>query len=128
MLHDVIDDDEVATVLADEMSTPPEVKFERDVAATVNQRRGRLAISTVCRLDSRSIDGLQLVDLLLGAAALDLRQGRTGAGSQKQAILEHLLDRCGCASFRPSGRSSDGKFKVVVLAKPRKIRRGRRGG
>jgi hypothetical protein len=128
VLHDVIGEREIATVFADQMSTPPGVQFERDVAATVNERRARLAVSTVCRFDSRSTDGLQLVDLLLGAAALDLRQGRTGGDTQKQAILEHLLDRCGFASFRPHGRSREGKLKVVVLAKRRRARRGRRGG
>jgi len=128
VLHDAIGEHEIATVLADHLSTPPGVRFERDVAATVNARRGRLAIATVSRFDSRSTDGLQLVDLLLGAAALDLRRGRTGGRTQKQAILEHLLDRCGCASFRPRGRELAGKFKVVVLARPRPTRRNRRGG
>lgn len=128
VLHDVIGDHEIVSVLADHFSAAPEVQFEQDVAASVNNRRRRLTISTVCRLDSRSLDGLQLVDLLLGAAALDLRQGWTGGETQKQAILEHLLDRCGCASFRPRGRSRDGKFSVVVLTKPRRTRRGRRGG
>lgn len=128
VLHDVIDDHEVVTVLADRMSTTPDVRFETDVARTVNGRRRRLAVSNVCRLDSRSTDGLQLVDLLLGAATLDLRQGRTGAETQKQALLEHLLERCGCASFRPRGRSKVGKYKVELLAKPRKTRRGGRGG
>lgn len=128
VLHDVIGEHEVATVLADHLSTAPDVQFERDVAASVNRRRGRLAVSTVCRIDSRASDGLQLVDLLLGAAALDLRQGRTGGDTQKQAIMEHLLERCDCASFRPHGRSRDGKFTIVVLRRPRRVRRGRRGG
>jgi uncharacterized protein DUF3800 len=126
VLHDTVDEHEVITVLADRLSTTPEVLFESDVARVVNLRRQRLAISNVCRLDSRSTDGLQVVDLLLGAATLDLRQGRTGAETQKQALLTHLLDRCDCASFRPNGRSRDGKFKVELLAKPRKTRRGGR--
>ena len=104
------------------------MRFETDVAQVVNERRHRLAVASVCRLDSRATDGLQLVDLLLGAAALDLRQGRTNGETQKQALLEHLLDRCGCASFRPNGRAHDGKYKVVLLAKPRRRRRGSRGG
>ena len=128
VLHDTIDPTEIVTVLADRLSTSPDVRFETDVAEVVNHRRGRLAVSTVCRLDSRSTDGLQLVDLLLGATTLDLRQGRTGGETQKQALLEHLLALCGCASFRPHGRRLAGKFSVELLAKPRRHRRGRRGG
>lgn len=128
VLHDLIGEQEVVTVLADRLSTAPGVRFETDVAEVVNRRRRRLAVSNVCRLDSRSTDGLQIVDLLLGAATLDLRQGRTGGETQKQALLEHLLHRCECASFRPHGRSRHGKFKVELLAKPRKRRRGGRGG
>lgn len=128
VLQDAIDPVEVVTVLADHLSTAPDVRFETDVAEVINRRRERLAISNVCRLDSRSTDGLQLVDLLLGATTLDLRQGLTGGESQKQQLLEHLLDRCGCASFRPRGRSLEGKFRVVVLGKRQRSRRGRRGG
>lgn len=128
VLHDLIGEREVVTVLADRLSTAPDVRFETDVAEVVNRRRRRLAVSSVCRLDSRSTDGLQIVDLLLGAATLDLRQGRTGGETQKQALLEHLLDRCECVSFRPHGRSCQGKFKVELLAKPRRSRRGGRGG
>jgi hypothetical protein len=128
VLHDAIGANEVVTVLADRLSTAPDVRFETDVANVVNQRRQRLAVSSVCRLDSRSTDGLQLVDLLLGATALDLRQGRTDAETQKQALLEHLLYRCGCASFRPNGRRREGKFTVELLAKPRRRRRRHRSG
>jgi hypothetical protein len=71
---------------------------------------------------------LQVVDLLLGAATLDLRQGRTESGSQKQLLLEHLLGHCGCASFRPDGRNDPrGRWRVHLLGKPRKTRRGSRG-
>lgn len=128
VLDETVGEHEVVTVLADRLSTTPEVRFESDVRRLVNRRRKRLAISSVCRLDSRSTDGLQLVDLLLGAAALDLRQGRTGTQTQKQELMEHLLNRCGCVSFRPAGRSEDGKFKVDLLAKPQRTRRSARGG
>lgn len=128
VLDAAVGDTEIVTVLADRLSTSPAVRFESDVAAVVNQRRRRLAVSSVCRLDSRSTDGLQLVDVLLGATALDLRQGRTGGARQKQALLEHLLDRCGWPSFRPGGRSHAGKFTVKLLSKPRRARRIRRGG
>jgi hypothetical protein len=112
VLREVIDDQEIVAVLADGRSTSPAVEFERDVSNSVNRASGRLAVVSVCRLDSRSTDALQVVDLLLGATALDLRQGRTGSGTQKQALLDHLLDH----------------WKVKLLAPPRTTRRARRGG
>ncbi len=129
VLREVIDGEEIVCVLADGRSTSPAVAFERDVANSINTARGRLVIASVCRLDSRSTDALQLVDLLLGAATLDLRQGRTESGSQKQLLLEHLLEHCGCASFRPSGRGDPaGRWQVKLLARSRKTRRKKRGG
>jgi len=129
VLREVIDEEEIVAVLADGRSTSPAVEFERDVSSSINRARGRLAVASVCRVDSRSTDALQVVDLLLGATALDLRQGRVESGTQKQLLLEHLLDHCGCASFRPNGREDpDGRWKVKLLARPRKTRRSKRGG
>lgn len=130
VLGHLITGDEVITVLADHVSTPPEVRFEKDVATAVNKAHGRLAIASVSRLDSKAHDGLQVVDLLLGAAAFDLRRGDYGAETQKQELLEHLLDRCGCASFRPNGHGDPAGMKhhVKLLIPPRRSRRGRRGG
>jgi hypothetical protein len=128
VLREVIDDEEIVSILADRRSTSIAVEFERDVACSVNLAKNRLAVASVCRMDSRSTDALQLVDLLLGAATLDLRQGRTESGSQKQQLLEHLLEHCGCASFRPSGREDPlGHWKVKLLTRTRKARRKARG-
>ncbi len=129
VLREVIDEDEIVSILADGRSTSPAVEFERDVAKSIHAARDCLAVVSVCRLDSRSTDALQVVDLLLGATTLDLRQGRTESGSQKQALLAHLLDHCGCASFRPLGREDpDGRWKVKLLTRSRKTRRKQRGG
>jgi hypothetical protein len=128
VLRESIGAEEIVSVLADRRSTSPMVAFEREVTDSVNHARGRMAVTTVCRVDSRSIDALQLVDLLLGAATLDLRQGRTESGSQKQQLLEHLLAHCDCASFRPSGgEDPTGRLKVKLLTRSRKARRKRRG-
>lgn len=128
VLSEIIDDQEIVAILADGRSTSPEVAFERTVASTINNSRDRLAVASVCRIDSRSTDALQLVDLLLGAATLDLRQGRTESSSQKQQLLERLLEHCNCASFRPEGREDpDGRWTVKLLARSRKTRRKQRG-
>jgi hypothetical protein len=129
VVRDMIDEEEIISIIADRRSTSPKVNFERDLANAINTAESRLAVASVCRMDSRSTDALQVVDLLLGAATLDLRQGRTETGSQKQLLLAHLLERCDCASFRPVGRSDpQGKWKVKLLARSRKARRKHRGG
>ena len=129
ILGEVIDDEEIVSIIADRRSTSPKVKFELDVACLINQTKERLAVANVCRPDSRSTDALQVVDLFLGAAALDLRQGRTESGSQKQQLLEHLLDRCGCSTFRPTGHQDpECKCTVRLLTRSRKARRKQRGG
>lgn len=129
VLREVIEPDEIVSVIADKRSTSPNVRFEAAVAESVNRAEARLAIASVCRMDSRSTDGLQLVDLLLGAAALDLRQGQTATGSQKQQLLTHLLERCDCATFRPRGRNDPaGGWSVTLLSPSKKTRRKRRGG
>jgi Protein of unknown function (DUF3800) len=128
-LREVIDEEEIVSILADRRSTSRDVAFERDVTRSINRAKGRLAVTSVCRVDSRSIDALQIVDLLLGAVTLDLRQGRTETGSQKQQLLEHLLEHCNCPSFRPAGREDqEGRWKVTLLTRSRKARRKRRGG
>ncbi|WP_114794931.1 hypothetical protein [Gaiella occulta] len=62
-----IQPDELVCVLADEYSTPDHVCFETDVRESVNSRLGRLAVTSVCRLDSRAAVPLQLVDMLTAA-------------------------------------------------------------
>jgi hypothetical protein len=42
--------------------------------AEVNRRLERLAVTTVCRLDSKCCDALQLVDVLTGAVTFEHRQ------------------------------------------------------
>jgi hypothetical protein len=126
VLLQVLDDEEIVSVLADHVSTSPEVRFERDVARAVNDARGRLAVASVCRLDSRATVGLQLVDLLLGAATFDLRRGRTNGETQKEELMAHLLERCGCPSFRPRGKKGS-NFHVRLIGAS-KGGRGGRGG
>jgi hypothetical protein len=129
VLRDLIDEEEIVSIIADRRSTSPKVNFELDVARSTNRAMDRLAVASVCRVDSRSVDALQVVDLLLGATTLDLRQGRTESGSQKQLLLEHLLEHCDCPTFRPAGRQDpQGRWTVKLLTRSRKARRKRRGG
>ncbi|MEJ7786898.1 MAG: DUF3800 domain-containing protein [Solirubrobacteraceae bacterium] len=108
---------EIVTVLADNYSTPEKVHFEVDVRDEVNQRLGgRLAISSVFRLDSKSTDGLQLVDILLGAVTYEyrMRAGECTTGSVKDQLREYVLSSYGLTSFAPQHCGSR-RFNVKML-------------
>lgn len=130
-LDAAVNENEIVSVLADHVDTPRNVRFEEAVQAGLNAERGRLAIATATRVHSHAVDGLQLADLLLGAAMFDFRQGATGgalaADSQKGRLSAYLLQRCGVPTFRPEGKEIEGKFKVEMRRR-RRTRRGRRGG
>lgn len=65
--------DELMAIMADNYSAPDTVLFEEELRAAVNRRVKRLAVTSVCRLDSRSSDGLQAVDLLTCATTHEFR-------------------------------------------------------
>ena len=85
---------ELVTVLADDYSAPDDVHFERDVKEAVNSRLGRLAVTNVCRLNSKSADGLQIVDLLTAAFAFEFRQkfGLAGKKTPKAQLSRYVRD------------------------------------
>lgn len=91
---------EVISVLADNYSTPDEVLFEEELKQGVNRRLRRLAVTTVARLDSRSTDGLQIVDLLTSSTAFEFRAraGLASSTSHKAELAEHVRGLLGMAS------------------------------
>jgi Protein of unknown function (DUF3800) len=92
---------ELVTVLADNYSAPDEVVFEQDVKREVNRRLGRLAVTNVCRLDSKAADPLQLVDLLTSGVTFEFRQaaGLAGKRSPKARLAKHLRTAYNADSF-----------------------------
>lgn len=96
-------DDEIVTVLADDMSVPSAVTFEQNVKRRVNERKRRLAVTNVVRLNSKGCELIQLTDLLAGAVAYDFKL-RLGAiagrpSPEKIAALDHIKARLGAADF-----------------------------
>lgn len=89
--------EELLSVLADNYSTPDEVLFEDSLKASVNRRLRRLAVTSVFRLDSRSSDGLQAVDMLTSAIAFEFR-ANVGLGSKtspKSELAEYTRQALG---------------------------------
>jgi uncharacterized protein DUF3800 len=92
---------EIVTVLADNYSTPDSVVFEQDVRVEVNKRLRRLAVASVCRLDSAAADPLQVVDLLTSAVAFEFRQssGIAGRETPKARLARKLRNEFGVKTF-----------------------------
>lgn len=106
--------DELVSVMADNYSTPDHVLFEEDLRAAVNRRLRRLAMVSVCRLDSKSSDGLQVADLLTSAIAHEFRAaaGLASAKSEKGQLAEHVRDRLGAQSCLQGWRNADHSVQI----------------
>ncbi len=120
---------ELVSVVADNYSTPDTVLFEEDLKSSVNRRARRLAVTSVVRMDSKSSDGLQIVDLFTSATAFEFRAdaGIASKASPKALLSEYIRQQLGCASFLSGWRSdnhsvqlySHGSWKIetnVVVA------------
>lgn len=59
---------EIATVLMDEISAPASVSIGNEIKLRINSTFGCLRIASAVHLDSKANDGLQIADLIAGAA------------------------------------------------------------
>jgi hypothetical protein len=109
---------ELLSVMADNYSTPDHVKFEEDVRSEVNRRLERLAVTTICRMDSKACDALQLVDVLTGAVTFEHRQsvGLAGSKSAKALLAEHLRKTYGVKTTM--GGCKKERLNVAIYRNP----------
>lgn len=116
----VLSPDELLTLLADNYSTPDHVLFEEDLRESVNRRFNRLAVVSVCRLDSRSSDGLQLADLLTSAIAFEFRAdaGLAKHTSPKGQLAAHVRRSLGAKSCLKGWRNGTHSVQVYRGSKP----------
>jgi Protein of unknown function (DUF3800) len=91
---------ELLVVLADNYSTPANIVFEQDVRAAVNKHLKRLAVVSVCRLDSKATDALQIADLLTSAVAHEFRQaaGVASKYNAKAVLAKYVRSQYGVES------------------------------
>lgn len=110
----VIRPPELIALMADNYSTPDHILFEENLRSNVNRRLRRLALVSVCRLDSRSSDGLQVVDLLTSATAYEFRQQAGSAGSKgpKDELAQHIRKGMGAESFLNGHRTA--KHSIAI--------------
>jgi len=115
-----IDPDELMSVVADNYSTPDEVLFEERLKRDVNRRMGRLAVTTVCRLDSKASDGLQIADLFTSATAFEFRAaaGLASETSPKGRLAEYVRTSLGAKSFLSGWRNDLHSVQIYANGRP----------
>jgi hypothetical protein len=103
---------ELVSVLADRYSAPDYVDFEWNVKEECNRRLRRLAVTSVVQVDSGATEGLQLVDLLVGAIAFNFKAdaGLASKRSLKGRTAASVLSRLDVTSFDEGGRV--GNFNI----------------
>jgi hypothetical protein len=105
---------ELLALMADNYSTPDHILFEEDLRASVNRRLRRLGLVSVCRLDSRSSDGLQAVDLLISATAFEFRanSGLASHTSPKGILAAYVRRGLGAESCLTGWRNASHSVAV----------------
>lgn len=84
---------EYITVLADDVSTPKDDKFEVEVRKRIKTKLRRNALFGMCRLESHAVTEIQLCDVLLGAVAYSykLKMGLLPAvNGNKHEFVRHV--------------------------------------
>ena len=96
LINRTIHSDEIVAVSLDQFSVPVGVNFEGYVRSAVNRAKGRLAVASVCRLDSRACWGIQLCDVLAGAVGHQYRQAvdpKVRAGNPKGQLATFVAEQ-----------------------------------
>lgn len=101
LLSASLSEKEILILVADHVTTPKDIKFEVNVKKDFNKSKKRLALSGVCRFNSKSNDLLQVVDLLIGAITYDLKiQSKLVTGDKyKIELVNYLKENLGTIDF-----------------------------
>ncbi len=105
---------EILTLIADHVTMPKEIRFEVNTKKNFNSAKNRLALSGVCRFDSKSNDLLQVVDLLIGAITYDLKLslGVVSGSRHKKELVQFLKENLGVTTFEGGFRNRS--FNIFV--------------
>jgi hypothetical protein len=93
---------EIVSVTLDDYGVPAPVNFEEYIRTAVNRTKRRLAVATVCRMDSRACWGIQLADVLAGAVGHQYRQlvdPRIKASNTKGQLAAFVAGQFNVESF-----------------------------
>lgn len=105
---------EILILIADHVTTPKDIKFEVSVKKNFNNSKKRLALSGVCRFDSKSNDLLQVVDLIIGAINYDIKyEKKLIPGSKyKLEVVAYLKEKLGARTILTGFRNSN--FNIFI--------------
>ncbi|MFZ4648452.1 MAG: DUF3800 domain-containing protein [Patescibacteria group bacterium] len=105
---------EILILIADYITTPNSVKYEVNIKKIMNAKKGRLAMAGVCRFDSKSNDLLQVVDLLIGIIAYDLKisAGMVTGDKFKIQLVNYFKENLGVKDF--VGGFKNRNFNIFV--------------
>lgn len=106
---------EILILIADHVSTPKKIDFEKDIKQSFNQKFENLSIAGVCRFDSKSNDLLQITDLLIGAISYGLKveNGYIPGSKAKLRFVDYLRKALGISLFTNGSKKSN--FKIIIL-------------
>lgn len=92
---------EYMTILADDVSTSKDDKFERMLREAVKRKQRRNALFGIARLESHAVSEIQIVDVLLGlvAYAYKIKLGIVSGSGAKLRLLKHLQRKLGVAEL-----------------------------
>lgn len=109
-----LSENEILILVADHITVPKDIKFEVNVKKQFNESQKRLAVSGVCRFDSKSNDLLQVVDMIIGCIAYDIKheKGLVSGSKHKIEIAQYLKDKLGTKSFVSGFRNHS--FNIFV--------------
>lgn len=112
LLKQSIGESEILTVLADYVTTPKNIRFEIDVKHGLNKALSRLAVGGIHRVDSKGVNIIQIVDLLIGAVVYCYKKDLKLVSGDKNKIkvLNLILNKLNKKNFE-GGISTKG-FKV----------------
>jgi hypothetical protein len=102
VLGRAISGNEIIAATVDNLTMPGDVNYEGYIRSAVNRQRGRLAVATICRMDSRACWGIQLADVLTGAVAHQHRQAcdpRVKAGTPKGLLAAFVAEQFNLATL-----------------------------
>jgi len=114
LMDAALSEKEILILVADHITTPKDIKFEVNVKKNFNESKKRLALSGVCRFDSKSNDLLQVVDLLIGVITYDIKvsNGLISGSKHKLELVNYLKNKLGTKSFSDGFKNYN--FNVFV--------------
>ncbi len=83
---------EYLTVLADDVSTSKDDKFEKIIREAIKKKQRRNALFGIARLESHAVSEIQIVDVLLGLVAYSykIKHGVVRGSGARLRLLKHL--------------------------------------